>query len=187
FFFFGANGYQITFFDDPLTIANNLPSINCPGSTATNLVKCYPQGFSTPGAVQEIDFFTGAGDTTQAPFHQLAFYFQDDYRVTPRLTLNLGLRWDANIRMLVDQTNNRTIQILKLLNDPRAKAIAGGDITKTTTSWKEFQPRIGFAWDPKGNGRSVVRGGYGIFFDQIFQNLTLFSTQQSNPTIYQQA
>src|SRR5437588_279985 len=187
FFFFGANGYQITFFDNPLTIKNNVASINCPGSTSTTLVKCYPQGFSTPGAVSEISFNTGAGDTSQPPFHQLAFYFQDDYKVTPRLTLNLGLRWDANIKMLVDQTNNRTMQILKLLNNSRARAITGSDLSRTTGSWREFQPRLGFAWDPKGDGRSVVRGGYGIFYDQIFQNLTLFSKQQTNPTIYQTA
>ena len=174
FFFFGANGYQIFFFDDPLTIRNNTNGL-------------YPQGFSTPGAVNEITFSTGAGDTSQPPFHQLALYLQDDYKVTPRLTLNLGLRWDANIRLLVPQTNNRTMQILKQLNEPRAQAIAGDAdrLSRTTPSWKEFQPRVGFAWDPKGDGRTVIRGGYGIFFDQLFQNLTLFATQQSNPTIYQ--
>ena len=174
FFFFGANGYQITFFDDPLVIKNN-----------TN--GKYPQGFATPGAVNEITFNTGAGDTSQPPFHQLALYFQDDYKVTPRLTLNLGLRWDANIRMLVDQTNNRTMQILGKLNNGRAQAITGnpGLLAKTTTSYKEFQPRVGFAWDVKGTGQTVIRGGYGIFYDQIFQNLTLFAKQQANPTIYQ--
>ena len=174
FFFFGANGYQVIFFDDPLTIKNNLNGK-------------YPQGFATPGAVNEITFSTGAGDTSQSPFHQLALYLQDDYKVTPRLTLNLGLRWDANIRLLVPQTNNRTMLILKQLNDPRARAIAGdaGAVARTTPSWREFQPRVGFAWDPKGDGRTVVRGGFGIFYDQLFQNLTLFSTQQSNPTIYQ--
>lgn len=174
FFFFGANGYQITFFDDPLVIKNN-----------TN--GKYPQGFATPGAVNEITFNTGAGDTSQPPFHQLAFYVQDDYRVTPRLTLNLGLRWDANIRLLVDQTNNRTMQILGKLNDPRAQAITGDPalIAKTTSSYREFQPRVGFAWDIHGTGQTVVRGGYGIFYDQIFQNLTLFAKQQGNPTIYQ--
>ena len=99
FFFFGANGHQVFFFDDPLVITNNTNGL-------------YPQGFATPGAVNEITFNTGEGDTSQPPFHQLALYFQDDYKVTPRLTLNLGLRWDANIKILVDQTNNRTMQDL---------------------------------------------------------------------------
>jgi outer membrane receptor protein involved in Fe transport len=171
FFFFGANGYQIIFFDDPLTILND---------TAT-----YPQGFATPGAVNEILFSTGNGDTKQPRVHQLAFYAQDDYKVNPRLTLNLGFRWDANINLLVDQTNNRTMRILAQLDDERARAITGGDLTRTTPGFKEFQPRLGFAYDPIGDGRMVIRGGYGIFYDQIFQNLTLFSTQQTNPTIYQ--
>ncbi len=174
FFFFGANGYQITFFDDPLVIKNNTNGL-------------YPAGFATPGAVNEITFNTGAGDTSQPPFHQLALYLQDDYKVTPRLTLNLGLRWDANIKILVDQTNNRTMQILGQLNNPRAQAITGDPalLSKTTSGYKEFQPRLGFAWDVHGTGQTVIRGGYGIFYDQIFQNLTLFAKQQGNPTIYQ--
>src|SRR5262249_8470570 len=171
FFFFGANGYQIIFFDDPLTILNDHAT--------------YPQGFSTPGAVNEILFSTGNGDTSQPNIHQLAFYAQDDYKVTSKLTLNLGLRWDANIHLLVDQTKNRTMLILKQLDNARAQAITSNDLDRTTPGWKEFQPRIGFAYDPMGKGDLVIRGGYGIFYDQIFQNLTLFSTQQTNPTIYQ--
>ena len=191
FFFFGANGYQITFFDDPLTIKNNLESSHCPLDPTDPLmqrhIRCYTAGFATPGAVNEITFNTGAGDTSQPPFHQLAFYVQDDYKVTPRLTLNLGLRWDANIKILVDQTNNRTMKILGLLNNGRARAITGdpGLLSKTTSGYKEFQPRLGFAWDINGTGQTVIRGGYGIFYDQIFQNLTLFAKQQGNPTIYQ--
>jgi outer membrane receptor protein involved in Fe transport len=171
FFFFGANGYQIFFFDDPLTILSDHAT--------------YPQGFSTPGAVREIAFSTGNGDTSQPRVHQLALYLQDDYKVSPRLTLNLGLRWDANIRLLVDQTNNRTMKILQQLDNPRAQAITSNNLDRTTPGFNEFQPRIGFAYDPKGDGRMVIRGGYGIFYDQIFENLTLFSTQQTNPTIYQ--
>ena len=175
FFFFGAQGYQITFFDDPLTIRNNTNGL-------------YPQGFATPGAVRQITFSDGEG-THKQTLNQLALYFQDDFKVTPRLTLNLGLRWDANIGNLVDQTNNRTILLLQRLNHPRAQAIAGDPekLSRTTPSWTEFQPRLGFAYDPTGSGQTVIRGGYGIFYDQLFQNLTLFSLTQSNPELYQTA
>lgn len=173
FFFFGSRGYTVTFFDSPLTIANN-----------TN--GRYPQGFATPGAVSNIQLGDGEGFHDQK-IHQLAFYIQDDFKVTRNLTLNLGLRWDANIGNLPDQTNNRTIQILQQLNHPLAQAITGDPekLSRTTPSWTEFQPRVGFAWDPTGAGRTVIRGGYGIFYDQLFQNLTLFSLTQTNPVLYQ--
>jgi hypothetical protein len=185
FFFFGANGYQVFFFDNPLAIKNNLHTANCPTVPANQ--GCYPLGFATAGAVREITFNTGSGDTSQPPFHQLALYFQDDYKVTPRFTLNLGVRWDANIDLLIDQTNNRTIRLLNGLNNQRARALTADtdQLKNTTSSLKEFQPRIGFAWDVKGTGQTVIRGGYGIFYDQIFQNLILFAKQQSNDTIYQ--
>lgn len=173
FFFFGSKGYTISWFDSPTTIASNSNGK-------------YPQGFATPGAVQNISFSDGEGTHDQT-IHQLAFYVQDDYRITRNLTLNLGLRWDANIHNLPDQTNNRTILILQQLNHPRARAITGDPekLNKTTPSWTEFQPRVGFAWDPTGAGKTVIRGGYGIFYDQLFQNLTLFSLTQTNPVLYQ--
>jgi hypothetical protein len=191
FFFFGANGYQIFFWDDPSTIVSDRTR--------------YPQGFATPGAVREIDFNGGDGRFRQPLPHQLAFYFQDDFKITPRLTLNLGLRWDANIRFLPPQrgdsptTTNRTIGVFQqvVAANPTAPGAQEGlarmralvsnpdDLRRTTPSWKEFQPRLGFAWDPTGTGKHVIRGGYGIAFDQVFQNLTLFAAQQANQTIYQ--
>lgn len=173
FFFFGVQGYQINWFDDPVTIANNTNGL-------------YPQAFATPGAIRTLTFSDGRGDHKQR-LHQLAFYLQDDFKLSPRLTLNLGLRWDANIGNLPDQTNNRTIQLLTGLNHPLAQAITGDpeDLSRTTPSWKEFQPRVGFAWDPTGSGKTVIRGGYGIFYDQVFQNLTLFSLTQTNPELFQ--
>ena len=175
FFFFGAQGYQIQFFADPLVIRNNTNGL-------------YPQGFATPGAVRQITFSDGRGDHKQT-IHQLAFYIQDDWKVTQRLTFNLGLRWDANIRNLPRQDDNRTILLLQQLNHPLAQAITGDPdkLTRTTPSWTEFQPRVGFALDPTGAGRTVIRGGYGIFYDQLFQNLTLFSLTQSNPELFQTA
>ncbi|MGH9900800.1 MAG: TonB-dependent receptor domain-containing protein, partial [Pyrinomonadaceae bacterium] len=172
YFFFGSSGYTVTFFDSPSVITSN---------TAR-----YPQGFATPGAPQSIQFATGEASHDQI-FHQLAFYVQDDWKVTPRLTFNLGLRWDANIGNLPDQTTNRTFAILRQLNDPRARALTADPekLGRSTPNWLEFQPRVGFAWDPTGTGRTVIRGGYGVFFDQIFQNLTIFGLAQSGAEIYQ--
>lgn len=173
YFYFGAFGYQLTWFDDPLTITTNRTA--------------YPQGFATPGAVRNVDFFDGSATHDQV-FHQVALYAQDDWRFSPKLTLNLGLRWDANVGLLPDQANNRTIQLLRQLNDPRARAITGDaeKLSRSTPSWIEFQPRLGFAYDVNADASFVVRGGYGIFYDQIFQNLTIFSMAQSGPQIYSQ-
>src|SRR5688572_29004270 len=171
YFYFGAFGYELTFFDDPSVITTN---------TAR-----YPQGFATPGAVRLLNYFAGEASHDQT-FHQLAFYAQDDWRVGRNLTWNLGLRWDANIGLLLDQTTNRTIDLLRHLDDPRARAITSDadKLARTTPSWKEYQPRLGFAYDVMGDASLVVRGGYGLFYDQLFQNLTLFSMTQSGPEFY---
>lgn len=193
YFFSGANGYQLTLFDTPTHILANKV--------------LYPDGLSSKGTVEELTFNGGSGSTAQPPAHEVGLYFQDDYKVSNHLTLNLGLRWDAMPHFFVPQltndplTTNRTVAVLKAIlassaamNDPaaadgvaRAKLLAGNDakLRKTGPGLSEFQPRLGFAWDPKGNGKIVVRGGYGIARDQIFQNLTLWSIQQSQPTIYQ--
>lgn len=196
FFFFGANGYQAFFFDTPVCIQAN----NCPNGGAN-----YTAGISTPGAVQEILFSGGSGSTAQPPWHSLGLYGQDSYKLTPRFTINVGLRWDANIGFLRPMlgnsltTSNRTIWALNqtelavgstLASDPGVQQIeqivhSKSDLNRTTADWKEFQPRLGFAWDVHGNGKDVVRGGYGISRDQIFQNITLFSIQQTQPTVYQ--
>lgn len=205
FFFFGANGYQVVFWDNPSIILSHPIACGKDPNTGMFTKDCYPNGFATPGAVQELTFSTGSGNTAQPPAHEIGLYYQDDFKVTSRLTLNLGLRWDANPNFLVPQlsnnplTTNRAIAVLQQLvaANPaqpeaqgglaRAKEIVGdaSGLRSTTASWKQFQPRIGFAWDPIGSGKFVIRGGYGIARDQVFQNLTLFSIQQEQPTIYQ--
>jgi hypothetical protein len=171
YFYFGAFGHEVQFFDDPSVITTNLAR--------------YPQGFATPGAVQRVSYFTGEASHDQT-FHQLAFYAQDDWRLGRKLTLNLGLRWDANIGLLPDQTNNRTIALLRQLDDPLAREITSDadKLARTTPSFKEWQPRLGFAYDVMGDASLVIRGGYGLFYDQLFQNLTLFSMTQSGPEFY---
>lgn len=169
YFFFGVQGYQITFGQTPQAIMAG-------------------GGFNRPGLVTTIAYSDGAASHLQQ-IDQLAFYYQDDWKITPRFTLNLGLRWDANFGNLPRQDQNRTMLILKDVNHPLANALTDDQdkLRRTTPSFTEFQPRIGFAWDPKGEGKTVIRGGYGIYYDQLFQNLTLFSQTQSEPQIFQTA
>jgi hypothetical protein len=195
-FFFSGLGYAATFWDDPNCIQTNTCTVTGDQYNAVNAI-------STPGAIKEITFSGGSGSTAQPPWHSLGLYFQDNYKLTRHLTVNLGMRWDANINflrpMLGDSltTSNRTIWALNqtsqnstLTNDPGLQTIQQivGDpsaLNRETTDWKEFQPRLGFAWDMRGDGKDVIRGGYGVARDQIFQNITLFSVQQTQPTIYQ--
>ena len=198
-FFYSGLGYALTFFDEPNCIQSGACSVANGGSGGL-----YPNGISTAGAVSTLTYSGGSGSTAQPPWHSLGLYVQDDYKIKRNLTLNLGLRWDANIGFLRSElgsgltSSNRTIFALQQTlmspafpaSDPggiQIKQIVGnpGDLQRTTADWKEFQPRLGFAWDINGAGKDVIRGGYGIARDQIFQNITLFAIQQTQPTIYQ--
>ncbi|HCA59114.1 MAG TPA: hypothetical protein DEP46_14160 [Blastocatellia bacterium] len=169
YFYFGTRGYNLTFRQSPTQIVAE-------------------GGFNRPDLLQSLTYSDGASSHDQK-IDQLAFYVQDDWKITPKLTLNIGLRWDANIGNLFKQDQNRTMLILQQVNHPLARALTGDPdkLTRTTPSWKEFQPRVGFAYDPWGDAKTVIRGGYGIFYDQLFQNLTLFSATQSEPQIFQTA
>src|SRR5438094_6683913 len=115
---------------------------------------------------------------------QLGFYGQDTWRVKPRLTLNLGLRWDKDFNMIggSEIQNSRTYQELVALNspisNPYVSRIAHDDN-------KDFSPRIGFAYDVTGAGKHVLRGGFGLYYGNVFQNIPLFMEQLSNPTVFQ--
>jgi len=105
--------------------------------------------------------------------NQYALYgfVQDDWKVTPRLTLNLGVRyeWTSNAASANLQTLN-AISTLPGVYEFRAP--------KTDTN--NFMPRVGFAWDPTGKGKTAVRGGFGISYDVTPQN---FATLQLPPQL----
>ncbi|MGH2671116.1 MAG: TonB-dependent receptor domain-containing protein, partial [bacterium] len=93
----------------------------------------------------------------------LAFYMQDDFRVTPRLTLNMGLRWETTTDPR--ESNN---QISNLLDINNAKETVYPEIDAFfKTLDKNFQPRFGFAYQMNESATRVIRGGVGIYHDLI--------------------
>lgn len=94
---------------------------------------------------------------------ELGSYAMDDYRVTPHLTLNLGLRYDL-YTPYVEQHNrlaNFDFGTGEFISPQMPGVSRSGDVQ---TNWTNFAPRLGFAWTPKG-GSLAIRGGFGIFYD----------------------
>jgi outer membrane receptor protein involved in Fe transport len=125
----------------------------------------------------------GAGSGRTDGNQSAAFWFvQDDWKVTPRFTLNLGLRYEwFGIPYL------ETLQELNRISDCpdcRSVYLPEGLIFRTPKSdTNNFAPRIGFAWDPTGSAKWALRGGAGVSYDVIAQN---FPSLQLPPQLQSQ-
>jgi len=91
-----------------------------------------------------------------------AVFLQDDWRITPRLTVNLGVRYELNTIL---KEKNNLMGNFDPANGPQQIGVNGYS-GPYNGDHNNFSPRIGFAWDIAGNGKTVVRGGAGILYEQ---------------------
>jgi hypothetical protein len=145
-------------------------------------------GFTAPGFVSGMSIAVGDPTFIIKDAKQLGLYFQDDWKVTQRLTLNAGIRWDKDFDFIggSDIGDSRTFQ--ELQKAAPFSPLAALLVSKKATDYsKGFSPRVGLAYDLTGTGNHIVRAGFGMYYDNTFQNIPLFMEQQANATIFQTA
>jgi hypothetical protein len=131
------------------------------------------------------DFVTGQVNTMEqdTPYHGLlsdwhtAFFIEDDYRITPKLIANLGLRWDIDVPPV--ESNNLTGTFVPNVQStvvpsaplgllyPGDKGVPRGIVD---LRWHHISPRVGIAWNPFGDGRTAVRAAGGLFYGSVSGN-----------------
>jgi Carboxypeptidase regulatory-like domain/TonB dependent receptor len=142
---------------------------------------------NSPCATTLEDFFAGlpgqgailAGSPARHVHNEgYAVFFQDDYRIKPTLTLNLGLRYELNtvLKESNDQFGNFDPAIGLVQVGKQISAPYNGD-------HNNFAPRFGLAWDVRGDSKTVVRAGVGVVYDQLAYDVFLAQGSATTGTI----
>jgi hypothetical protein len=146
----------------------------------------YPQGHF-PG--ETVSLPVGPPDFTRSNrYNEWASYINDSWRIRPRFTLNLGVRYEY-YGVQHNKNPNLDSNFYFGTGNTLQERIANGNAQVAPNSpvgglWKpdknNFAPRLGFAWDIRGDGRMSLRGGYGMAYERNFGNVT-FNVIQNPP------
>ncbi|MET0163639.1 MAG: TonB-dependent receptor, partial [Vicinamibacterales bacterium] len=125
----------------------------CPAGSTTDggPLLLYLQGAGRTGPA------TDAAGASKITNNELSLFAQDSWQIRPNITLNYGLRWDA--QTMPETVDPTTTAFAFVLNDPTFPS--DGTIP---SQWSMWQPRLGVAWDVKGNGKSLVRASWGLYY-----------------------
>ena len=136
------------------------------------------------------DFFKGnwstvSGRAANGNQHRLwtwntfGFYAQDDYHVVPRLTLNLGFRYEFMTTLKAPPGQGYTVENI------RTSPAGMPGTLYLNNSLHDFSPRLGFAWDVTGKGTTAIRGGAGIYYDIADPGSEIAGNGSGDPTLSQ--
>jgi hypothetical protein len=132
--------------------------------TATNIRGSYTfanlRSFLAGTATRFVGVPPGAQLERVRPNTLFGAYIQDDYRATDRVTLNLGLRYE--FYTIPAEANGLDTTLRDIFND---RSFTVGQPFASNPSLGNVAPRVGFAWDATGNGKTAVRGGAGLYHD----------------------
>ena len=153
---------------------------SCPGGTVTGPVVLYLQQVGVGGRTVE------EAGTQVIPQHDIAVFIQDNWKATPNLTVNYGLRWEGQ-KEPDPITPPSQVFFAPFIGKTVTNSI--GTFTfpsngKIPSDMKMFQPRLGIAWDVKGDGKDVVRAAAGLYYARI-PGLNLASARSTNGSIGQ--
>ncbi|HEY6392569.1 MAG TPA: TonB-dependent receptor [Bryobacteraceae bacterium] len=110
-------------------------------------------------------------------YHDYGVYFQDDWRVTPNLTINAGLRWEFygvpferdNLQGDIIQNQMGLVNTVSQISDLTVKRTDSW----YQNDWNNFAPRIGLAWSPFKDGKTSIRASWGMFYDRVIGSATI--------------
>jgi hypothetical protein len=164
-FKWGYEGMYITF---DLIRGNGARSATFSGTRSGNATADF-----LLGAFDQVSYGFGAADSFPIAWkHQ--FFVQDDLKVVPRLSLNLGVRYEPWFPWKQRYGRYTSWQpgvqsVVKPDAPPGLLFVGDPGVPEKTVESKlmNFAPRLGLAWDLFGNGRTVVRGGYGLYYNQV--------------------
>ena len=142
--------------------------------------------------VQQI-VVTGGFSGVSTPIKQYNAYFQDDINITPRLTVNAGLRYDLWTGFDLDQSKNPNLADVQTaafqaraaqLGMNWAADFANGGGTKLKNDKNNWSPRLGFTYDLTGGGKNLLRGGVGRYYDFPYTNATILFPASAVQSVY---